>query len=685
MSDFFFDFFLYFFHPGMEANITLWQFLLELLLNEEYKEIITWTNEEGEFKLLNAEEVAKLWGLRKNKYNMNYDKLSRALRYYYDKNIIKKVLGQKFVYRFVAFPEMMKVEAGKSGSLNGLTNLSNNGMGLGNYGLSNTSLEQGLMSLGSYGNLNGGLYGLNGSNNGFGTLNSQSDESLSTNQLMNNNLVNDLMNVSTTTSTTNGNGVNGSSSSSSNSSVNLSGNGTLSTANGGSLNNLADYYTQLNDLANNLNLVSSNNYLQILQQQQLLQQQLIQQHHQSQSNNIEPTDLSCKGPAINGLLNGTKRKSSQMDPNETMMTEDLDLNASKGSHSSGNSNLAKAQKMQISSRSPSPQSLRSDTPNSPNSFSVSSNPSSLSPLSFSSAPNGLSMSGKKKMLGNRNGSEDFRRDSSRTESGPKRRDDLDMEDQEMMSSRSDYADSPLLNNSLDLVDNGLNGVKHLLDSNNNNLQLNSSISNGNLNSISTATSATITSSSLAITTTTTAVPGRGRTKLKPPPIAGIGKSINIPPSLQTPVVNFASPFLNKSSGSFLSGQAMNGQMAPNSASIAANFLNAFLMLSPLSSGPASLLNSLNSASGNTAGQSSDVPKNGGFFKFPLSAYSSAPSTPTGLSNFTYLNTMKSVADERIGADKDETDADGANNKTKPSKDKFTPTFSTPFSPFFSEK
>ncbi|VDK20056.1 unnamed protein product [Anisakis simplex] len=36
---------------------------------------------------------------------MNYDKLSRALRYYYDKNIIKKVIGQKFVYRFVTFPE----------------------------------------------------------------------------------------------------------------------------------------------------------------------------------------------------------------------------------------------------------------------------------------------------------------------------------------------------------------------------------------------------------------------------------------------------------------------------------------------------------------------------------------------------------------------------------------------------
>ncbi|MEQ2181850.1 ETS domain-containing protein Elk-4 [Goodea atripinnis] len=47
--------------------------------------LICWTNEEGEFKLLQAEEVARLWGARKNKPNMNYDKLSRALRYYYDK------------------------------------------------------------------------------------------------------------------------------------------------------------------------------------------------------------------------------------------------------------------------------------------------------------------------------------------------------------------------------------------------------------------------------------------------------------------------------------------------------------------------------------------------------------------------------------------------------------------------
>uniref|UniRef100_A0A8C4WPY2 ETS transcription factor ELK3 n=1 Tax=Eptatretus burgeri TaxID=7764 RepID=A0A8C4WPY2_EPTBU len=94
----------------MDSAITLWQFLLQLLLDDRHERLIRWTSADGEFKLLQAEEVARLWGLRKNKTNMNYDKLSRALRYYYDKNIIKKVNGQKFVYKFVSFPNIMKNE-----------------------------------------------------------------------------------------------------------------------------------------------------------------------------------------------------------------------------------------------------------------------------------------------------------------------------------------------------------------------------------------------------------------------------------------------------------------------------------------------------------------------------------------------------------------------------------------------
>lgn len=55
----------------------------------------------GEFKLNNPEMVAQLWGQRKNKPTMNYEKLSRALRYYYDGDMIAKVHGKRFVYKFV--------------------------------------------------------------------------------------------------------------------------------------------------------------------------------------------------------------------------------------------------------------------------------------------------------------------------------------------------------------------------------------------------------------------------------------------------------------------------------------------------------------------------------------------------------------------------------------------------------
>lgn len=97
----------------MDPSVTLWQFLLQLLEQQSNGHLIAWTSNDGEFKLVDAEEVARLWGLRKNKTNMNYDKLSRALRYYYDKNIIRKVSGQKFVYKFVSYPELSSMEGMK--------------------------------------------------------------------------------------------------------------------------------------------------------------------------------------------------------------------------------------------------------------------------------------------------------------------------------------------------------------------------------------------------------------------------------------------------------------------------------------------------------------------------------------------------------------------------------------------
>lgn len=79
----------------------LWQFLLELLTDKHHRHIIQWQGVEGEFKLTDPEQVAALWGIRKNKPTMNYEKLSRALRYYYDGDMIAKVSGKRFVYKFV--------------------------------------------------------------------------------------------------------------------------------------------------------------------------------------------------------------------------------------------------------------------------------------------------------------------------------------------------------------------------------------------------------------------------------------------------------------------------------------------------------------------------------------------------------------------------------------------------------
>ncbi|XP_062500595.1 protein C-ets-2-like [Corticium candelabrum] len=81
--------------------IQLWQFLLELLTDKKNMDCIVWTGREWEFKLTDPELVAQRWGKRKNKPKMNYEKLSRGLRYYYDKNIIHKVPGKRYVYKFV--------------------------------------------------------------------------------------------------------------------------------------------------------------------------------------------------------------------------------------------------------------------------------------------------------------------------------------------------------------------------------------------------------------------------------------------------------------------------------------------------------------------------------------------------------------------------------------------------------
>ncbi|XP_050426396.1 myb-like protein Q [Adelges cooleyi] len=99
-------------------HIHLWQFLKELLQQHDdhglpavaedggkptgTATIIRWLDRpKGVFKIEDSVAVAKLWGRRKNRPAMNYDKLSRSIRQYYKKGIMKKTeRSQRLVYQF---------------------------------------------------------------------------------------------------------------------------------------------------------------------------------------------------------------------------------------------------------------------------------------------------------------------------------------------------------------------------------------------------------------------------------------------------------------------------------------------------------------------------------------------------------------------------------------------------------
>ena len=88
--------------PGSSPNIYLWQFVKELLNQPQYSGCIDWVErDKGIFKIVDSVRLAELWGKTKNYPAMNFDKLSRSLRQYYKKGIMKKTSRpQRLVYQF---------------------------------------------------------------------------------------------------------------------------------------------------------------------------------------------------------------------------------------------------------------------------------------------------------------------------------------------------------------------------------------------------------------------------------------------------------------------------------------------------------------------------------------------------------------------------------------------------------
>ncbi|NXX38485.1 ETV7 factor, partial [Tricholaema leucomelas] len=83
----------------------LWDYVYQLLSDSRYEPYIKWEDREAKvFRVVNPSGLAQLWGNHKNRANMTYEKMSRALRHYYKLNIIRKEPGQKFLFRFLKTP-----------------------------------------------------------------------------------------------------------------------------------------------------------------------------------------------------------------------------------------------------------------------------------------------------------------------------------------------------------------------------------------------------------------------------------------------------------------------------------------------------------------------------------------------------------------------------------------------------
>ncbi|XP_056589210.1 transcription factor ETV7 isoform X1 [Triplophysa dalaica] len=84
----------------------LWDYVYHLLSDSRYEAYIRWEDPKTMiFRVVDPNGLARLWGNHKNRVNMTYEKMSRALRHYYKLNIIKKETGQRLLFRFLKTPD----------------------------------------------------------------------------------------------------------------------------------------------------------------------------------------------------------------------------------------------------------------------------------------------------------------------------------------------------------------------------------------------------------------------------------------------------------------------------------------------------------------------------------------------------------------------------------------------------
>jgi len=103
--------------PNSKNCRILWEYLYLLLQDSNYSSVIKWEDEANMvFRIVQAEKLAALWGLQKNRLGMTYEKLSRGMRYYYPNNIIAREPGRRLLYRFMRHPDDIKKFVKKNGT-----------------------------------------------------------------------------------------------------------------------------------------------------------------------------------------------------------------------------------------------------------------------------------------------------------------------------------------------------------------------------------------------------------------------------------------------------------------------------------------------------------------------------------------------------------------------------------------